>query len=63
MLHDLNALVKMECLWYISPSDYIPDYLVCRYTAAIRDISNNITIARDEDALLFVETNFSKYWC
>lgn len=52
----------MECLWYVGTSDYIPDYLVHRYTAAIRDISNNITIARDEDAFLFAETNFSKYW-
>lgn len=43
--------VIMQYLWYIIPSAYIPDYLVCRYTVAIKDISNNITIARDEDAL------------
>lgn len=46
--------VIMQYLWYISPSDYIPGYFVCRYTAAIKDISNNITIARYEDALYYL---------
>lgn len=60
--------VIMQYLWYISSSDYIPGYLVCRYTAAIKDISNNITIARDEDALyyllrLIALNTHVKIWC